>query len=414
MLHRFVPSRRTPSSRVVERRWLALVVALGLIAAACSDGDDADEASSAVDAGTEEAADAEDASEDAGTEDADAEDTGDEASDDDADAMAEEDPDPVAIEPGTTVTLLTHDSFSVSDGIFDPFTLETGIEVEVINGGDAGELVARAVLTAGDPEGDVLFGIDNTFLQRGLDADLFVPHQSPALASVPDELELDAEYRVTPIDFGDVCVNYWVDEIGEAPTSLDDLTQPDLAASFVTQDPETSSPGFAFLLATIARYGEDGWEDYWTELRAGGVTVTSGWNDAYYGEFVAGGGDKALVTSYGSSPVAEVLFAAEPIDTPPTGVLTDSCFRQIEFAGVLAGTEHPAEAGALIDFMLSETFQADIPLNMFVSPANGDVALPELYAEHAADVGEPLFLDPATIEANRSEWTERWAEIVLR
>ena len=259
-----------------------------------------------------------------------------------------------------------------------------------------------------------MFGIDNTFLQRGLDAGLFLPHQSPALGNVAEELQLDPEYRVTPIDYGDVCINYWIDQVDEPPTSLDDLTRPELAASFVTQDPETSSPGFAFLLATIARYGEDGWEDYWSELRAGGVTVTPGWNDAYYGEFVAGGGDKALVTSYGSSPVAEVLFATEPIDEPPTGVLADSCFRQIEFAGILAGTEHPAEAAALIDFMLSETFQADIPLNMFVSPANGQVEVPELFAQHAAAVDEPLILDPATIEANRNDWTERWAEIVLR
>ncbi len=322
--------------------------------------------------------------------------------------------DPVAIEPGTVVRLVTHDSFSVSDGLFDNFTLDTGIEVEVIKGGDAGEVVARAVLSSDQPEGDVLFGIDNTFLQRGLDAGLFLPYESPGLADVPDELELDPEHRVTPIDFGDVCINYWTDRVADAPTDLDDLTDPAFAGSFVTPDPETSSPGFAFLLATIARYGEDGWEDYWRQLRDGGVTVTPGWTEAYYGEFVAGGGDKALVTSYASSPVAEVLFATEAIETAPTQVMTDGCFRQIEFAGVLAGTEVESAAGKLIDFMLSETFQADIPLNMFVAPANAEVALPELYRANAAEVTEPLTISPADIEANRSDWTERWAEIVLR
>jgi len=322
---------------------------------------------------------------------------------------------PEAVEPGTTVRLLTHDSFSVSDGLFDNFTLETGIDVEVVNAGDAGELVSRAILTAGQPEADVLFGVDNTFLQRALDADIFTAYKSSGLASVPDELELDPDNRVTPIDYGDVCLNYWKDAFPNGgPSSLADLTRPEFASTFVTMDPEASSPGFAFLLATIATYGDDGWQDYWQQLADGGVTVTSGWSDAYYGEFVAGGGDKAIVTSYATSPVAEMIFATTDIDEPPTGVVADSCFRQVEFAGVLAGTEHADAAGALIDFMLSETFQADIPLNMFVFPANSTVAAPPSFAEWATDVDDPLILSPAEIEEGRSEWTEEWAEIVLR
>ena len=384
-------------------RLLALLSVMALLGAACSSGGDPDDTGTGV--GTP-AADPDDSGAGADTDTDDAA-----AGEADADPAAD---DPVAVEPGTVVRLQTHDSFLVSDGLFDHFTAETGIEVEVLQSGDAGELVARAILTAGEPEADVLFGIDNTFLQRGLDADLFVPHQSTGLASVPDELELDPQHRVTPIMFGDVCVNYWTDRLESAPTSLDDLVDPALASSFVTQDPETSSPGFAFLLATIATYGDDGWEDYWRQLTAGGVTVTSGWIDAYYGEFVSGGGDKALVTSYASSPVAEVIFATEAVDSAPTGVLLDSCFRQIEFAGILAGADQPEAAGLLIDFMLSETFQADVPLNMFVAPANADVPLPESFAAHAVVVTDPLTLPPAEIEANRSDWTARWAEIVLR
>ncbi len=315
------------------------------------------------------------------------------------------------LEP-VTITLVTHDSFVVSDGVFETFTDQTGITVEVISAGDAGEVVSRAVLTAGSPEGDVLFGIDNTFLQRGLDADLFVPYRSPGLADVPDELELDPEYRATPIDVSDVCVNYWIDALdGPPPTSLADL--PDFADSFVTMNPESSSPGFAFLLATIARFGEDGWESFWQELVDGGVTITSGWTEAYYGEFIAGGGSSALVTSYASSPPAEVIFADPPVDEAPTGVLTDSCFRQIEFAGILAGTEHPNEAAALVDFMLSPTFQADVPLNMFVYPANETVSLPPEFAEFGPLTDAPITLAPAEIEARRLDWTQRWTEIVL-
>lgn len=399
------------------RRLLAVVLAAVLMLAACS----SDDTEAGEETTTDEVASPSTESDNDGSEAAD----GDAVSTDDSsdeepvagdtdDSATDEESDPVAIEPGTTVTLLTHDSFSVSDGLFDNFTLETGVEVELLQGGDAGEMVARAVLSAGEPEADVLFGIDNTFLQRGLDADLFAPHESPLLGDVPTDLQLDPENRVTPIDVGDVCVNYWVEDLGEnVPTSLDDLAEPEFASQFVTESPETSSPGFAFLLSTIAKYGEDGWEDYWQKLVDGGVSVTPGWSEAYYEEFKAGGGDRTLVTSYASSPVAEVLFAETPTDVPPTGVLADSCFRQIEFAGVLAGTEQPEAAGLLVDFMLSETFQKDIPLNMFVAPANSKVELPELFATHAAVPAAPLSLSPAEIEANRSDWIERWAEIVL-
>ena len=317
---------------------------------------------------------------------------------------------------GTTVTLLTHDSFNLSPETLEAFTADTGIAVEHLASGDAGALVAQACLTAGEPLGDVLFGIDNTFLQRGLDCDMFEPYESPGLADVADHFELDAEHRVTPIDFGDVCLNYWVDAFDGSPPppdSLDDLTDPAYADMLVVQSPETSSPGLAFLLATIARYG-DGWEDYWAALRDNGVAVTAGWEDAYYGEFTAGGGDRPIVVSYASSPPAEVIYADPPVDEPPTGVVTASCYRQIEFAGVLAGADNPGGARALIDFMLTPTFQEDVPLNMFVFPVNSEAALPPEFVEHAQIAEDPFILDPAEVEAQRNAWTDRWVEIVLR
>ena len=317
---------------------------------------------------------------------------------------------------GTTVTLLTHDSFAISPETFEAFTADTGIVVETLASGDAGALVAQACLTAGNPLGDVLFGIDNTFLQRGLDCEIFEPYTSEGLADVPDRFELDAEHRVTPIDFGDVCLNYWADAFDAAsppPASLDDLIDPAYAGMLVVQSPETSSPGLAFLLATIAHYG-DGWEDYWQALRDNDVSVTSGWEDAYYGEFTAGGGDRPLVVSYASSPPAEVIFADPPVTEPPTGAVTASCYRQIEFAGVLAGADNPDGARALIDFMLTPAFQDDIPLNMFVFPVATSATLPDAFVEHAEIAPDPFMIDPATVEAQRDAWTDRWVEIVLR
>ncbi len=313
---------------------------------------------------------------------------------------------------GTTITVVTHDSFAISDDALAAFTAETGVAVDLLSSGDVGQMVSEAILTAGNPLADVMFGIDNTFLQRGLDADLFEPYESVHLDDVIEGLALDPDHRVTPIDFGDVCVNYWIDALpAPVPTTLEDLTAPEYAGQLVVESPETSSPGLAFLLATIA--GTDDWEQYWAELTANGVSVTAGWEDAYYGEFVAGGGDRSLVVSYASSPPAEVIFADPPVDTPPTGVLLDSCFRQIEFAGVLAGTDHPGAAGAFIDFMLTPTFQNEVPLSMFVFPAIESAVLPPEFTDHARLADHPHLLDPAEIEANRDAWVDRWVEIVL-
>jgi thiamine transport system substrate-binding protein len=323
-----------------------------------------------------------------------------------------------ASEEPVTITLLTHDSFLLSDGTLEAFTAETGIGVELLAGGDAGVAVNQAIVTRDDPIADVLFGVDNTLLTRALDADLFLPYQSPALDGVPAELRLDAEHRVTPIDYGDVCVNYDVAALAasgvEPPDTLDDLVDPAYRGMLVVQDPATSSPGLAFLLATIARYGEGGWQEWWSGLAANDVLVTSGWEEAYNGAFTAASetGDRTLVVSYASSPPAEVYFAETPPAEAPTGSMTDGCFRQVEFAGILAGTDHETEARQLIDFMLSAAFQEDIPLNMFVFPAVEGTPLPDVFVEHAAVVEEPLGLPPGDIEANRESWIQEWTDLL--
>ncbi|HEU5149585.1 MAG TPA: thiamine ABC transporter substrate-binding protein [Iamia sp.] len=320
---------------------------------------------------------------------------------------------------GTTVTLATHDSFAVSDGLFEDFTAETGIEVELVSAGDAGAMVSQAILTAGDPVADVMFGIDTTFLCRGTAAGLFVPYAPEALADVPDEYEIATDHLATPIDVGDVCLNYSVEaypDPADAPQGLDDLTDPAFADAFVTENPETSSPGLAFLLATIAEYGADGWEDYWADLRENGVEVTSGWTEAFEDSFGSGAGsaERSIVTSYASSPVVDVLYSDPPRDEAIIGVVPDACFRQVELAGVLRGTDEPEAAARLVDFLLSPPFQEDIPLNMFVDPVNETADLPEEYTAHSVTIDEPLTLTPAEIEEGRDAWTERWTEIVLR
>ncbi|HYN75328.1 MAG TPA: thiamine ABC transporter substrate-binding protein [Candidatus Limnocylindria bacterium] len=325
--------------------------------------------------------------------------------------------------PGpTTVTLLTHDSFALSESLLTDFEARTGITVKVVSGGDAGEVVNKAVLTAGNPEGDVLFGVDTTLLTRAVDAGVFTPYRSVSLAELRPELREDTSGgRLTPVDYGDVCVN--IDDAWFAerdlipPRGIDDLTDPIYRDLLVVQNPATSSPGLAFLLATVARYGEDGWQPYWSALRANGVKVTNGWTEAYSGDFSgsSGEGDRPLVVSYASSPPAEIVYAAEPKPTRPgTSVMTDGCFRQVEYAGILAGTKNVAAARAVVDWLVSPEVQADVPLSMFVFPAREDVALPKVFADFAAVPPNPLSLPPTDIAEHREEWVDAWTDVVLR
>ena len=310
------------------------------------------------------------------------------------------------------ITLLAHSSFAISESTLQAFTDQTGIEVEILDGGDAGAMLSQAVLTKDNPIADVIYGIDNTFLSRAVAEEITVPYEPPNLDQVHEFTRLDATHRFTPMDYGDVCLQYDRRAITGDPSAL--FLDPSLGDQLVVEDPATSSPGLAFLLSTIAAF-PDTWQDHWRQLRESGVLVVSGWEEAYYGEFSgASDGNRPVVVSYGSSPAAEVVFAVEPIDEPVTGIVEESCFRQVEFAGVLNGTDVEDEAKQLIDFMLSTTFQEDIPLNMFVFPALESAQRPAVFVDHAIVAREPRSIDPAEIAANRDRWIDEWTEIVLR
>lgn len=349
-----------------------------------------------------------------------------------ASACGDDDDDPSTATPGDPgeqrVTLVTYDSFPEADtGLNDAlaaFSAETGIAVELAVAGDAGTMVSKAVLTAGNPEGDVMFGIDNTFLSRAVDGDVFEPYEAAGLEAVPEALRaLVPEHHATPVDFGDVCVNYdiaWFSERAlDPPADLAALAEPEYQDLLVVENPASSSPGMAFVLATIAEFGTEGdpagWVDFWSRLRANGVRVVDSWTEAYYEQFSwAGGGDRPLVVSYGSSPPAEVIFADPPVDAPPTAAIESTCFRQVEFAGVLAGTDAREAARALVDFMISERFQSELALTLFVYPAHGGVELPAEYTDTATVADDPYELEPAEITAGREGWIETWTDTVLR
>jgi thiamine transport system substrate-binding protein len=316
-----------------------------------------------------------------------------------------------------TVRLIAHDSFVVSDALIEQLKADTGITLEIVSGGDAGSMVAGAILAAGQPTADVLFGIDNTLLARAIDVDVFEPYVSPARDTVIPAL-LPGTDLVTPIDYGDVCVNiddrWFAERDTPIPTTLDDLVDPQWRGMLVVQDPATSSPGVAFLLATVARYGDE-WPAYWRALRENDVAVSGSWSDAYFGVFTQAGGDRPLVVSYATSPPAEIVYAEEPKpETVSTSVMVDGCYRQIEYAGVLRGAKNPDGAQRVIDWLLSEQVQSDIPLSMFVFPARQGTALPNVFVDFAADVPDPLQLPPVTVAENLAGWLQTWGEVMGR
>jgi len=319
-----------------------------------------------------------------------------------------------------TLTLITHDSFAVSEEVIKSFEEENNAKVVFLQSGDAGAVLNRAILTKDAPLADLLFGVDNTFLSRALEADIFEPYESPALAGIDDAFKLDSTHRATPVDYGDVCINYdrayFAENNLAVPQSLEDLTKPEYAGLLVVENPATSSTGLAFLLATIAHF-DDSYLDFWNALKENDVVVVDGWETAYYTNFSgsSGRGPQPMVVSYGTSPAAEVIFAETPLDDAPTASILgpDACFRQIEFIGILKGTQRRHLAEKFIDFMLNERFQKDVPLQMFVYPVNPDADLPDEFKKYAQAPSRPATLAPEEIAANRDRWIQEWTDVVL-
>jgi thiamine transport system substrate-binding protein len=319
---------------------------------------------------------------------------------------------------GTTdrVVLVTHESFVMSDELIAQFEDESGYDLEIKASGDAGALTNKLVLSKDNPSGDAVFGIDNTFGSRAIDEGVLAAYE-PELPDGADDYALggDEDHLLTPVDTGNVCVNVddtWFAAEGlEPPATLEDLTEPAYADLFVTPGATTSSPGLAFLLATIAEYGDD-WPDYWTRLLDNGAKLTEGWTDAYQVDFTqgGGGGDRPIVLSYDSSPA----FTVDGKGGTTTSALLETCFRQVEYAGVLAGADNPEGAEALVDFMVGPDFQAALPEAMYVFPVDAGAPLPPDWAKFAVQPEAPYVVDPAEVAANRDAWLTEWSDVTSR
>ena len=321
-----------------------------------------------------------------------------------------------------SLTVMTHDSFLASEAVIQAFEQQNNIKIQFLPSGDTGSALNKAIFAKDKPLADVFYGLDNTYLSRALKEGIFEAYVSPLLAQIPDQYKLDASNRALPVDYGDVCLNYdraYFTKRGlPPPGSLEELLKPEYKSLLVVENPASSSPGLAFLLATIGHFGEDQYLDYWKKLVANDVKVVNDWESAYRTEFSgsAGHGPRPLVVSYGSSPVFEVIYAEPPLDEPPTAAIVsdETCFRQIEFVGILKGTQKRELAEKGVDFMLSEQFQEDMPLQMYVFPVNPNAQLAEAFVKFLAVPTKPAYVSPDDIAAKREKWLQAWTETVLR
>lgn len=315
--------------------------------------------------------------------------------------------------------VLTHDSFDLPKPLLERFEREAGVALRLVKGGDAGEMVNKLILTKARPIADVVYGIDNGLLPRVQRAGVLEPYDGPA-ARRPSVVPLGA--GVVPVDYGFVTLN--VDKAAFArtglalPGSLQALAEPAYRGLLVVQNPATSSPGQAFLMATIAGLGEEAAFEWWARMRANGLKVAKGWTEAYYTEFSRNGGTHPIVVSYASSPAAEVYYAKETLAEAPTAnlFLRGGVFRQVEGVALVRGG-NPAvreAAGRFIEFLRSASVQEALQTTMWMYPAEPGVPLADVLRRHASPPAAADEPDPARMDAQAKAWVQRWSRTVLR
>jgi thiamine transport system substrate-binding protein len=307
--------------------------------------------------------------------------------------------------------VLTHSSFALPKPLLAQFEKEAGVKLRIAKAGDAGEMLNKLILTRAKPIADVVFGIDNALADNVLDA-----YDGPA-ASAPSNAALTAP--LVAVDYGYVTLNYdkaWFAKSGVAlPKTLEDLAQPALAKLLVVQNPATSSPGNAFLLATIGALGEEKAFDWWARMRTGGMKVAKGWTEAYYTDFSRNGGKYPLVLSYATSPAAELFYAKDKPAEPPTASLSlpGAVFRQVEGVALVKGGAQREAANKFIEFLRSAPVQQQLQTEMWMYPAVSGTARAEVmkFAPEPAAFDTPSEQDIATKGA---QWVARWTKVVLK
>ena len=309
-----------------------------------------------------------------------------------------------------SITLYCYDTFSSEWGsgptLIPLFEEETGIKVNVVSGGDAVEMLSRAIIEGDSCPADLIMGISDDQASTAYESGLFTSYDSPALEFVDDSLEFDTQHRLIPFDYG-VFAFVWDSESDvPAPASLDDLTDPVYKDKIILIDPRTSSVGLGLLMWTIDVYGEEGYLDWWKAVKENALTIADGWSSAY-GLFTEG--EAPIVISYTTSPVYHVLW--EDSTRYQALIFPEGHHMTIESIGILESSDNKEEAEAFVDFILTEG-QAETAIANSMYPVNSQTELPDAY--EWAPMPENVFsMDPDYVAANIDRWTAEWTEAMI-
>jgi thiamine transport system substrate-binding protein len=312
--------------------------------------------------------------------------------------------------------VMVHSSFSLPKPMLAQFETQSKVKLSIIKGGDAGEMLNKLILTRAQPVADVVFGIDNALVLKAQAAQVIEPFPN---ASLHGPAPLALGHGVVPVDYGYVNLNYdkaWVAKSGvPLPKSLDDLTQATYRDWLLVQNPATSSPGYAFLLATIAGLGEEKAFDWWAKMRANGLKVTKGWSEAYYTDFSRNGGKYPVVVSYATSPAAEVFYSKDKLTESPTGNLfvKGGVFRQVEGVALVKGGGQREAAAKFIEFLRSAPVQEALQTSMWMFPAEARTPRPEVM-RHGPEPTAYDSLSADVIADKGAQWVSRWTQVVLK
>jgi thiamine transport system substrate-binding protein len=315
-----------------------------------------------------------------------------------------------------TLVVYTYDSF-VSWGpageLKEVFEARYDCNLEFVTAGGGKATLSRllAEREAGGTDAD-LFMAEVNDVPRVATYDLFLlvtVEDIPNIAFVPQDLLLAQTAGLIPYEYGYITLTYDSQVLSEEdlPERLEELADPRYKGMLVCEDPRTSSTGFSFLLWTIARFGEEGYLDFWRSLDPTLLTITQGWSEAW------------TLLTHGEAPIV-VSFST---DTAYGAMYEDSLryrafapggegYRTVYGVGIVRETDHPELAKGFIDLLLSKEIQELLPRTEIMFPANEMAELPEEYQEHAVIPSDPLMLPLEIVGARMDNWLHDWARVI--